>query len=145
MSVGISKTTYWSTAILNAMRGTNITAPAGMYLALHSGDPGEAGSSNEISDAGSARQSVAFAAPSGTNPVGTSNTADQLFPAAAAQFTVTHVSIKDASSAGNTLYKGPLMGARKQISSVDTSTDTITCTSHGFSDGTKVRLEADNG
>lgn len=83
------------------------TRPTTWYVALHDGDPGEPGNQDELVGDGYSRQSVTFDAPSGG---ATENTAQLTFgPATGAGWgSVTHVSIWDASTAGNCLYKGPL-------------------------------------
>lgn len=89
------------------------SAPASVYVALHTGDPGETGASNEVSGGSYARVQVTagFSAHGAAGP--TSNSAEILFPTATAAWgTVTHWSIQDASSSGNCLYKGALTNSR---------------------------------
>lgn len=81
------------------------TRPTAWYVALHTGDPGETGASNEVTDSGYARQSATF-----TQTVGevvTSNS--QTFPAIVdGSITISYFSVWDAVSSGNCLMKGPL-------------------------------------
>lgn len=90
------------------------SAPASVYVALHTGDPGETGANNEVSGNAYARVQVTagFSAHGAAGP--TSNSAEILFPTAtpAGWGTVSHWSIHDASSAGNCLYKGALTTSR---------------------------------
>jgi hypothetical protein len=81
------------------------TRPTAWYVALHTGDPTLDGSGNEVGDANYARQSATFAAdqPVADGPWRVRNAADVVFPAAAAAFTVTHVSVFSALTAGNAL------------------------------------------
>lgn len=53
-------------AVLDLMyRGVAFTPPPGILVALHSADPGENGTDNELTDANYSRQTVTFAAASG--------------------------------------------------------------------------------
>ncbi|MCW5983517.1 MAG: hypothetical protein KIT09_35830 [Bryobacteraceae bacterium] len=104
------KTTHARNAVVNAtLRGIPFTPPAALWLALHYADPTEAGSQNELSGAGYARQPIAFGAPS---PAGTvANSAEILFPTATTDWlVVTHWSLWDAVSGGNAWYQAPLAG-----------------------------------
>lgn len=88
------------------------STPASVYVALHTGDPGETGASNELSGNAYARVQVTagFTAISSGS---TQNSAEILFPTATGTWgTVSHWSIWDASSAGNCLYKGALTSSR---------------------------------
>lgn len=83
------------------------TRPTAWYIGLHSGDPGIDGAANEIGDANYARQSATFTAdqPTATDPWRVRNDAEVAFPSAAASFTVTYITVWDASTAGNMLAK----------------------------------------
>ena len=81
-----------------------------VYIALHTGDPGEDADQNEVTialDADYARKSATFAA--GTGPRTLSAPVSWIVDAASAGYTVTHISIWDATTAGNPLFKGPLL------------------------------------
>lgn len=81
------------------------TRPTGWYLALHTGDPTDAGGSNEVFAAWYARQTCALTRTGNS----VSNTSLITFPAVTGgAVTVTHVSIKDAVSGGNTLAVLPV-------------------------------------
>lgn len=87
------------------------TRPTAWFVALHTGDPGETGASNELSGNGYTRQAATFTA----NGDGTTdNDATLTFgPNTTSDWgTVTHVSIWDASSAGNCLIKGALTASK---------------------------------
>ena len=60
MTAGLSATQ--AAAILNIYRATNITAPASVWLKVHTGDPGSAGTSNASAE--TTRKQLTFAAPS---------------------------------------------------------------------------------
>lgn len=80
------------------------TAPAGLYVKLHTGSPGAAGTSNAATE--TTRKLIAFATPSSGGTI--SNTSAITWTGAAATETITHVSIWDASTAGNCLATGSL-------------------------------------
>jgi hypothetical protein len=97
MAVGVSSANI-ATPWLNTLRGTNMTAPVGSFVKLHTADPGAAGAT--AAAAGSTtRVTVAFSAPSGnaiamtgTQPVWTNGGTSE---------TLSHVSVWDAITAGN--------------------------------------------
>ena len=88
--------------LLDATRGVSYAA-AGSYLQLHTGDPGEAGTSNVASE--STRKAVSFAAASGGS-MASSGTVE--WTNVAATETVSHWSLWDASTSGNCLWSGAL-------------------------------------
>ena len=100
---------YLENALINAtLRNTSYTSPTTVYVALYTTDPTDADTGTEVSTSGTAyaRTAVTFGAPS--NGVST-NSADVTFPTATGSFgTVTHVGLRDASTAGNLLYHSPL-------------------------------------
>lgn len=112
-----NKSNYLENAMINAvLRNTTYTSPATVYAALYTTDPTEADSGTEVSGGSYARQSVAFSAPSDG---ATSNSGTITFPTATANWgTITHIGIRDASTAGNLLYYGPLT-ASKTVGSGD--------------------------
>ena len=58
------KTQAQTDAVLNVLRGTNITAPASVYVGLFSANPAnDASAGTELSGNGYARQQVTFGAP----------------------------------------------------------------------------------
>ena len=99
---------YLENKFLDHFLGTASTsAPAAVYVGLHTADPTDAGSGAEVSGFGYARQSMAFgAASSGT----ASNSAAVEFPAASGGNwgTITHIGIWDASTTGNLLFHAAL-------------------------------------
>lgn len=76
------------------------TRPTAWYVALHTGDPSDTGTANEVFAAWYTRQAVAF-----TRTLGAiANSGVITFSAVTgAGVTITHISIKDAVSGGNTL------------------------------------------
>jgi hypothetical protein len=94
---------YLEDALINGtLRGTTFTAPAAVYVSLHTADPTDAGSGTEVSGGSYIRQSATFGAPS--NGVSTT-TADISFPQATANWgTIGWIGIWDAQTTGNLLY-----------------------------------------
>ena len=98
---------YLENALINGtLRATTFTAPAAVYVSLHTADPTDAGTGTEVSGGSYARQTATFGAPS--NGASTT-TADITYPQATASYgTVTHIGIFDALTTGNLLYHSPL-------------------------------------
>lgn len=118
MTVGLSSTNAAHPFINALLRATNWTAPATVYVKLHTADPGSAGAT--AAAAGSTtRVAITHAAPSagsstinGTNPSWTNGGTSE---------TLTHISYWDASTAGNFLGSAAL-SASKAWASGDTFT-----------------------
>jgi len=102
---------YLETALINGtLRATSYTAPATVYVALFTTDPTDAGTGNEVSGNGYARQSATFAAPSNG---ASSTSADVQFPQATGnQGTIAFFAIFDALTTGNMLYHGSLTASK---------------------------------
>lgn len=102
---------YLENALLNhVFRGVAYTSPTAIYVALYTSDPTDADIGTEVSGGGYARQQVTFNAPS--DGVIT-NTADIVFPEATADWgTITHLGLRDAATAGNLLWYGPVVQSR---------------------------------
>ncbi len=104
-------TNFYETAILNTMRGTTLTAPATMYLALFLTDPTDTGQAGtEVSYSEYQRQPISFAAPAEvTGGVGIQNDAQITFPKAADDGgTVAYIGIMDSVNGGNMWAHGKL-------------------------------------
>lgn len=120
---------YLEDALLkHIFRNTDFTRPGTIYVALHTGDPGETGASAEVSGGSYARQGIATGASSGwAAPVTeggggylTENSADLTFPTATADWgTVSYMSLWDTVSGGNCLFIGQLT-ASKTVNNGDT-------------------------
>lgn len=102
---------YLENALINGtLRGTTFTAPASVFVSLHTADPTDAGSGTEVSGGSYVRQAATFGAPS--NGVSTT-TADITYPQATASYgTVSFIGIFDASTSGNLLYHTALDTAK---------------------------------
>ena len=98
---------YLENALINGtLRATTFTAPAAVYVSLHTADPTDAGTGAEVSGGSYVRQAATFGAPS--NGASTT-TADITYPQATASYgTVGWIGIWDASTSGNLLYHSPL-------------------------------------
>jgi len=109
---------YLENALINGtLRATSYTAPAAVYVSLHTADPTDAGTGAEVSGGSYVRRAATFGAPS--NGVSTT-TADITYPVATADYgTVGWIGIWDALTSGNLLYHTPLNIA-KTISTGDT-------------------------
>lgn len=122
MAVGLS-TTNLANNWLNMLRGTAFTAPTGLYVRLHVGDPGSAGTANGA--AVSTRSQLTLAAASsgavaltGTQPTWSMTTSE----------TISYISIWDASTSGNFLWSAQLSVAKTVANG-----DTLTLTTCGLS------------
>lgn len=92
------------------LRNSAKSSPATVYLAAHTADPTETGTTGEVSGGSYARTAIAFSAPSSGS---TSNSGTVTFPTASADWgTITHFSIHTASSGGTALYYGSLSSSR---------------------------------
>lgn len=107
--------------ILNLFRGTNYTGVT-VFVKLHTGDPGSAGTAN--ASAVTTRQQATFNAASGGSMTLSSLTGYSMTTTE----TITHISLWDASSAGNFLQSAALT-ASKNVTNGDTlSLTTLTLT-----------------
>lgn len=114
----MSISNYAELKFLDSLSGTTFSAPA-TYVKLHTGDPGEAGTSNAATEA--TRQSVSWnAASSGSKSISAAATWTNV----STTETYTHWSLWDASSSGNCLWTGALSS-----SAAVTSGDTFQITS----------------
>jgi hypothetical protein len=108
---------YLEGALINAvLRNTSYTSPTTVYLALYTDDPTDADAGTEVSGSAYARQAITFGAPS--NGVSTNSAAIEFPQATGSWGTVTHVGIRDASTAGNLLFHTAL-DASKAIATGD--------------------------
>lgn len=112
----MSFSNYLETEILDHVFGGNAySAPATIYLGLHTSNPDEDDTGTEVSGGSYARQSMAFTVSGNT----ASNNAAVEFPTATGSWgTISHVGLYDASTAGNLLAYAALT-ASKTIDSGD--------------------------
>lgn len=105
----MSLSNYLEDALLNHIRGGSaFTQPSGLYVKLHLGDPGEAGTLNPATEA--TRDQVTFAASSSGSMAATGTPVAEWTNVSTTE-TYTHFSIWDASTAGNCLGSGALSGS----------------------------------
>lgn len=106
MAVGVS-TVNTANAWLNCIRngGATRTVVAGTFVQLHTGDPGASGTAN-ISVGSTTRLTVSQSAASGGSMT-ISGTAGPWTNGGTSE-TISHISVWDASSAGNFLYSAAL-------------------------------------
>lgn len=104
MTVGLSAANL-ANGWLNTLSGTNFTAPANVYVKLHTGDPGSAGTAN--ASANTTRVVLAWAAASaGSKAI--NGTLPQWATWAAGSETISHISVHDNLTAGNFMFSGTL-------------------------------------
>jgi hypothetical protein len=102
-------TNYTEQRFLKHFLGVSSTTMPSTYVSLHTADPGEAGTANEVSGGSYARQSATFSWNSGSSRA--ENSADIVFSNMPA-VTVSHFAIFDASTSGNALFKGAFSAPR---------------------------------
>jgi len=116
---------YLENELLDHALGTgSFTAPSGAYVQLHTGAPGEAGTSN-VSGETDRKVSTWGAASGGVAALSsdlTWATWDQ------GSETISHISIWDASSAGNCLFVGALSASKAVENGDDLVLDQTTTT-----------------
>ena len=107
----MNATNYFETAILNSMRGVDLTAPATMYLALFLTDPTDSGQAGtEVVYTDYARQPITFSAPAVvTGGIGMQNDRRITFPKSVDDAgTVAYIGIMDSITGGNMWAHGKL-------------------------------------
>jgi hypothetical protein len=121
MTVGLAATTL-ANNWLNMLRAVAFTAPAATYIKLHTADPGAAGTT--AASAVTTRQAATFSAAS-AGALALSNS--PAFTMTSTE-TISHISVWDASTAGNLLWTAALTTAKSVV-----NTDTLTFTTLGVS------------
>lgn len=101
----MSLSNYLENELLDHIAGSAYTVPSGLYVKLHTGDPGEAGTANAATEA--TRKSVTFGAASSGSMSATGSPVAQWTSVSTTE-TYTHFSVWDAVSAGNCLGSGAL-------------------------------------
>lgn len=106
-------------------RTGSFTKPSELWVALHTGDPGAAGSANEVSTGGGSDYARAQLDPLDANWSAeathgeTKNQVEITFPVPGGNWgTISYMSIWDAGSGGNALFKGAL-DASKNVNAGD--------------------------
>lgn len=123
MTVGLAAVLNdWLNTIRGGGAGTTYTAPAALYIKVHTGDPSAAGTAN--ASAVTTRQAATLGAPSAGAIALTNSPA---FPMTATE-TITDISVWDALTAGNCLWTAALTTPKSVV-----NTDTLTFTTLGVS------------
>ena len=113
---------YLENAILNHLRGSSYSAPAGLHLGLYTSDPQDDDSGTELPlDAtGYSRQSVTFSA-STTGTV--HNTVAVEFTASGGGWgTVTHAAVFDGTGSADNMLWHEALSSSKTVNDTDTLT-----------------------
>lgn len=114
----MSISNYFENALLDTLRNQSL-AVAAVYIKLHTGDPGEAGTSNAATE--TTRKAISFSAASSGSMV---SSAAVDWTNVSTTETYSHWSAWDNSTAGNCLWTGAL-----NASASVTAGDTFTLTS----------------
>lgn len=101
----MSLSNFLEDELLDHIRGSAYTSPSSLNVKLHTGDPGEAGTSNAAGE--TTRKVVTFAAASGGSMSGSGSPVAEWTNVSTTE-TITHFSIWDNISAGNCLGSGAL-------------------------------------
>lgn len=98
---------YLENALLNHLRGSAYSVPAGLYIGLFSSAEGDAGGGTEVTTTirPAGRVATTFGAAAGGSM---SNNAIADFGVSAGAATVSYFGVFDAASAGNLLFAGPV-------------------------------------
>lgn len=127
----------------HALRNSDYVEPTTVYVALFTALPTDSGGGTEVSGGSYARQSITFGAAASREVV---SNATVTFPAATADWgTILGWALFDASSAGNMLWWGECLDVPKVVTSVDTSGNLLTVTSHGYTADQRLQVEVENG
>lgn len=123
MTVGLH-TANLANKILDHLRGgTAWSQPAGLYVKLHVGDPGSAGTSNASAVTTRAQATFSTAASGAIALTGTSPQWSMT-----ATETISHISVWDSASAGNFQWSAQLASSKSVVNG-----DTLTLTALGIS------------
>lgn len=112
MTVGLSAVNTanaWLNVLRGGSNGSNFTAPASLYVQLHTGDPGASGTSN-VSVGSTTRNAVQQAAASAGAQA--NSTPPSAWTNGGTSETLTHISIWSASSAGTFYYSVALTSSQ---------------------------------
>lgn len=118
----MSISNYLEDKLLDTLRNQSFAVTT-VYAQLHTGDPGEDGTSSVATE--SSRKSLTWAAASGGS-MATSAAASWV--SVAATETLTHFSLWDASTAGNCLFSGSLSASASVVAGDNFDLDTVTLT-----------------
>lgn len=139
--------TYAGNKLIDLLRGTAWTAPAGLYLSAHTADPGLTGTS-EVGTAGSngySRQALALSAASGKATANTAQIQITMPSTLASNTPVPFLGVWDAATGGNFICKVPI-GTVANFEASAATTDLIsTGEVHGLAADDRVEFESIGG
>jgi hypothetical protein len=124
---GVSASNYLENKLLDhCLDVAAYTAPTAVYVKLHIGDPGEAGTDN------AAGETDRMAATFGSASSGSATTsADITWTSVSTSETYSHVSIWDSDTAGNCLFVGALTASKAVVAGdnfkISAGSLTVTC------------------
>lgn len=125
MTAGLKPTV--ANSLLDALlRATSYAGPATIYMKLHVGDPGSAGTANPAAE--TTRKAATFGAASGGVA---SNTGALTWTSVAGSEDFTHFSLWDAASSGNFLGSGTIVANAVTVGdtfTIDVGAATVTFT-----------------
>lgn len=122
----MTATNFLELALLDhALATSAYSIPAGTFVKLHLGDPGEDGTANPAAE--TTRKAVTFAAAAAGSAT-TTGTPAASWTSVAATETFTHFSIWDAVTAGNPLFTGALSASVAMNAGEDFDLDSVTVT-----------------
>lgn len=124
MAVGLSISNLANKILDHLRGGTAWTQPAGIFFKLHTADPGASGAT--AAAAGSTTRVAAAYGAAASGSMSQTGTAPSWTNGGTSE-TLTHISVWDASSAGNFLYSFALSSSQAWA-----STNTFTLTSYSF-------------
>jgi hypothetical protein len=120
MAVGLAATTFANKVLDHMLRAVASTAPASNNVALHTADPGAAGTTAATTGTvGASRKAVTFSAASGGSCASSNTPSWAVWDGGSV--TISHISVWDALTAGTFLYSAVLTTA-KAITAGDTFT-----------------------
>lgn len=117
-------TNYLEDAVLNHLRGSTYTAPSGLFIKVHTGNPGEDATGN--ASAYTTRNAITFAASSGGTITQSGTVTISTW--ASGSETLSHFSIWDAASAGNPLCYGAFTVSKAVVNGNDVAISGVTVT-----------------
>jgi hypothetical protein len=123
MTVGMSATNLANKILDHLRGGTAWTQPAGLFVKLHTGDPGAAGTANAAVGS-TTRPAVSFAAASGGS-IALTGTAPSWTNGGTTE-TITHISVWDNATAGNFLFSAALTASQAWASTNTLTLSTFT-------------------
>lgn len=124
MSVGMSVVNFANKALNHLTGNATWTAPAGLYVQLHKGDPGASGVLSP--SAVTTRKAATFAAASSAGIALTGTLPLWARPSMTATETISHLTVWDASTGGNFLFSLKLNVPKSVVNGDGLALDSLT-------------------